>query len=75
MRRRWETLSQTNYDLKQGNISIKWFVEGETNICYNALDRHVEAGHGDQVKTNFISSCEYEQKKYKHVHATTTHRK
>jgi hypothetical protein len=50
MRRRWETLSETNYDLKQGNVSIKWFVEGETNLCYNALDRHVEAGHGDQVK-------------------------
>ena len=22
---------------------------GITNLCYNALDRHVEAGHGDQV--------------------------
>jgi hypothetical protein len=49
LRRKWETLSQTNFDLKQGNVSIKWFVEGETNMCYNCLDRHVEAGHGDQV--------------------------
>ena len=27
----------------------KWFVGGETNICANALDRHIEAGRGDQV--------------------------
>ena len=26
----------------------RWFVGGETNTCYNALDRHVEAGHGDR---------------------------
>jgi acetyl-CoA synthetase len=24
----------------------KWFVGGKTNICYNCVDRHVEAGHG-----------------------------
>ena len=23
---------------------------GETNVCYNALDRHVLDGHGDQVR-------------------------
>ncbi|MEM9166688.1 MAG: acetate--CoA ligase [Planctomycetota bacterium] len=27
----------------------KWFVGGTTNLCYNCVDRHVEAGHGDQV--------------------------
>ncbi len=26
----------------------RWFVGGELNTCYNALDRHVEAGRGDQ---------------------------
>jgi len=26
----------------------KWFVGGRLNTCYNAVDRHVEAGHGDQ---------------------------
>ena len=25
------------------------FVGGELNTCYNAVDRHVEAGRGDQV--------------------------
>ncbi|HEY4616045.1 MAG TPA: acetate--CoA ligase, partial [Citricoccus sp.] len=31
----------------------KWFVGGTTNAAYNALDRHVEAGHGDRVAIHF----------------------
>ena len=27
----------------------KWFVGGKLNVAYNCLDRHVTAGHGDQV--------------------------
>jgi acetyl-CoA synthetase len=27
----------------------KWFVGGKLNVAYNCLDRHVDAGHGDQV--------------------------
>jgi len=27
----------------------KWFVGGKLNAAYNCLDRHVDAGHGDQV--------------------------
>jgi len=27
----------------------RWFPGGELNTCYNALDRHVESGRGDQV--------------------------
>ncbi|MFF3445047.1 propionyl-CoA synthetase [Streptosporangium sp. NPDC002721] len=27
----------------------RWFPDGELNTCHNALDRHVEAGHGDRV--------------------------
>ncbi|WP_300296980.1 propionyl-CoA synthetase [Ferrovibrio sp.] len=27
----------------------QWFAGAETNTCYNALDRHIEAGHGDRV--------------------------
>lgn len=26
----------------------RWFPDGELNVCYNALDRHVVAGRGDQ---------------------------
>jgi propionyl-CoA synthetase len=27
----------------------RWFVGGELNTCYNAVDRHVESGRGDQA--------------------------
>ncbi len=27
----------------------EWFADGMVNTCWNALDRHVEAGRGDQV--------------------------
>lgn len=28
---------------------MSWFNGGETNVCYNCLDRHVKEGHGDRV--------------------------
>lgn len=31
----------------------RWFADGTTNACYNAVDRHVEAGHGDRVALYF----------------------
>ncbi|CAN5532798.1 acetate--CoA ligase [soil metagenome] len=27
----------------------KWFADGQLNVAYNCLDRHVEAGNGDRV--------------------------
>ncbi len=27
----------------------EWFADGLVNTCWNAVDRHVEAGHGDRV--------------------------
>ena len=27
----------------------RWFADGELNTCANALDRHVDAGHGDRI--------------------------
>ena len=27
----------------------KWFTDGQLNVSYNCLDRHVDAGYGDQV--------------------------
>jgi propionyl-CoA synthetase len=27
----------------------RWFSDGELNVCHNALDRHVDAGHGDRA--------------------------
>ena len=32
-----------------GNVSIRWFEDGELNASVSCLDRHIEAGRGDQV--------------------------
>ncbi|NBV23889.1 MAG: acetate--CoA ligase [Proteobacteria bacterium] len=40
----WNQVSAVNY---HDNVSIKWFLGGKLNACYNCVDRHVEAGHGD----------------------------
>ena len=34
-------------------VDIKWFEDGRLNICHNAVDRHVEAGHGERVALIF----------------------
>jgi acetyl-CoA synthetase len=31
----------------------RWFADGRLNAAYNAVDRHVEAGHGDRVAIHF----------------------
>ena len=40
---KWDTVR--DYDFV--NADIKWFDGGTLNACYNCLDRHIEAGHGD----------------------------
>lgn len=35
--------------MDKGPVSIEWFNGAETNIAYNCLDRHVEAGKGGKV--------------------------
>ncbi len=41
--RRWDqVLDESNQPM------YRWFVGGEMNTCYNAVDRHVEAGRGNQ---------------------------
>ena len=40
---KWHTVR--DYDFV--NAEIKWFEGGTLNACYNCLDRHVAAGHGD----------------------------
>ncbi len=41
----------------------KWFVGGHTNLCYNAVDRHL-ASRGDQKALVYISTETDEQKSY-----------
>ncbi len=30
-------------------VRIRWYDDGELNLCYNCVDRHVLAGHGDDA--------------------------
>jgi propionyl-CoA synthetase len=48
----------------------KWFVGGTTNLCHNAIDRHIEA-RGEQTALHFISSETNTETKvtYKQMHA------
>ena len=41
--KKWDTVREFDFV----NAAIKWFDGGTLNACYNCLDRHVEAGHGD----------------------------
>ena len=43
--KKWDTVRE--FDFVKGNI--KWFDGAKLNVSYNCLDRHVEAGHGDQT--------------------------
>lgn len=44
----WIEPPKTIFDPAQGPYG-RWFGGGVVNTCYNALDRHVERGRGDQV--------------------------
>ena len=39
----------------------RWFVGGEINGCYNAVDCHVEAGHGDRTAIIYDSAIRGKQ--------------
>lgn len=34
----------------------RWYTDGEMNICYNAVDRHVESGRGNETALIYDSA-------------------
>lgn len=42
----------------------RWFVGGEMNTCYNALDRHVESGYGEQLALIYDSPVTNTKEKF-----------
>ncbi|MEU5268497.1 acetate--CoA ligase [Streptomyces hygroscopicus] len=44
----WETPWSQVLDWTDAPFA-RWFTGGRLNVAYNCVDRHVEAGHGDQV--------------------------
>ncbi|MBO6768253.1 MAG: acetate--CoA ligase [Erythrobacter sp.] len=51
----WFTAPTTIANWSYDPVSIKWFEDGVLNICHNAVDRHVAAGHGDKLALIFES--------------------
>jgi len=45
-----------NFDTNKGPIKIEWMMGAQTNICYNALDRNVDNGHGDKVAFYWVGN-------------------
>ncbi|MEW8500695.1 MAG: acetyl-coenzyme A synthetase N-terminal domain-containing protein, partial [Candidatus Thiodiazotropha taylori] len=44
--------------------SPRWFVGGQLNTCYNALDRHIEAGNGDRLALIYDSPVTDSKRSY-----------
>ncbi len=57
---KWDTVR--DYDFVKAQI--KWFEGGTLNACYNCLDRHVEAGHGDETAVIWEGNDPSEDKTY-----------
>ena len=48
----WKTPFTETLDWSGAPVA-RWFADGMLNAAYNAVDRHVEAGHGDRVAIHF----------------------
>ena len=46
---RWEQVLDWS-----GAPFAKWFTGGRLNVAHNCVDRHVEAGHGEQVAFHWV---------------------
>ncbi len=59
------------YALDSSNAPLyEWFTDGEANTCYNALDRHVEAGRGDQTAIIYDSPITGAKRKISYAELT-----
>jgi len=53
---KWDKVLEWNHPY------AKWFVNGKTNITYNALDRHVKEGKGDKIAYIYVDEEGNEEK-------------
>ena len=44
-KKKYETIKEASF---KDNVSIKWFLKGELNVCFNCLDRHLQT-KGDKI--------------------------
>jgi propionyl-CoA synthetase len=48
---------------KQDDLTYRWFTGGRLNTCYNAVDRHVERGRGEQAAIIYDSAVTDSQRR------------
>ena len=58
--KKWNTVSNSDFT----KAEIKWFEGGKLNVSYNCLDRHVEAGFGNQTALIWEGNDPSEDKSY-----------
>lgn len=51
----WDKFPETILDASNHPF-YRWYPDGEINICYNAIDRHIEAGKGEQLAIIYDSA-------------------
>lgn len=56
---------------KDENDYPLWFKDGELNICYLALDKHIKDGYGDQIAVIYDSPVTQTITKYTYLEAKT----
>ena len=64
---KWHTVR--DYDFV--DAEIKWFEGGTLNACYNCLDRHIEAGHGDATAIIWEGNDPSEDKTFNYTELLT----
>src|SRR6266568_3457336 len=47
--RRWDKVFEADYP------TFRWFVNGQTNLAYNALDHHVKRGWGGHTALIYVN--------------------
>lgn len=61
----WQTPFERVLDLASSPIN-RWFIGGETNLCYNAVDRHL-ADRAEQTALVFVSTETDEERSYSYA--------
>ncbi|MCT4611225.1 MAG: propionate-CoA ligase PrpE [Pelagimonas sp.] len=57
--------SKALFDL--GDHMYEWFADAKVNTCYNAVDRHVEAGRGEQTAIIYDSPITHTKREISYV--------
>ncbi|MGL6039437.1 MAG: AMP-binding protein, partial [Soonwooa sp.] len=59
----WYTFPKTITSPDENNYN-QWFVDGELNMCYLCIDKHIEDGFGDQIAIIYDSPVTNQKKTY-----------